>query len=78
MSAADFSMHGAIAVIQLNNPPMNTLAHPLRQAVYENLQKGVIDPDGDFLACYEPPLRKMGFQNLVRQIFWQFSLLEVI
>src|SRR3990172_12961765 len=43
MSAADFSMHGAIAVIQLNNTPMNTLAHPLRKAVYENLQKALQD-----------------------------------
>ena len=43
MSTAEYSMHGAVAVIQLNNPPMNTLAHPLRQAVYEHLQKALAD-----------------------------------
>jgi len=43
MSAAEYSTHGAVAVIQLNNPPMNTLAQSMRQAVYEHLQKALAD-----------------------------------
>ncbi len=44
MSAADYSTRGAVAAISLNNPPMNTLAHALRVAVREALQKAIADP----------------------------------
>jgi 3-hydroxyacyl-CoA dehydrogenase len=39
MSAARYSVHGAVAVISFDNPPMNTLAHAMRQAVMEHLAR---------------------------------------
>ena len=44
MSAAEYSVRGAVAAISFNNPPMNTLAHPLRAAVRGHLQKAIDDP----------------------------------
>jgi 3-hydroxyacyl-CoA dehydrogenase len=44
MSAADYSVHGATAVIRFDNPPMNTLAHGMRQAVMEHLARAGADP----------------------------------
>ena len=44
MSAAEYSTRGAVAAIGFNNPPMNTLAHALRVAVREALQKAIDDP----------------------------------
>jgi 3-hydroxyacyl-CoA dehydrogenase len=43
MSAADYSVHGATAVIRFDNPPMNTLAHGLRRAVMEQLARATAD-----------------------------------
>jgi 3-hydroxyacyl-CoA dehydrogenase len=43
MSTAAYLPHGDIAVIQLNNPPMNTLAHPMRIAMHDLLQKAQSD-----------------------------------
>ena len=43
MSAADYSVHGAVAVITLNNPPVNGLAHPLRQGLMEGLGRASAD-----------------------------------
>jgi 3-hydroxyacyl-CoA dehydrogenase len=43
MSAADYSVHGAIAVIRFDNPPMNTLAHAMREAVVGHLAKALAD-----------------------------------
>jgi len=43
MSTAAMSLHGAIAVISLTNPPMNTLAHPMRIAMHDLLQKAAAD-----------------------------------
>ena len=43
MSSAEYTQHGEIAVIRLTNPPMNTLSHAMRTAVYELLQKAVGD-----------------------------------
>ena len=43
MSAAAYSVHGTVAVITFNNPPMNTLAHALRVAVLEALQQAIED-----------------------------------
>ena len=39
MSTAHYNAYGDVAVIRLDNPPMNTLAQPLRSAVHEHLQK---------------------------------------
>ncbi len=44
MSAAEYSVRGAVAAIGFNNPPMNTLAHALRAAVRGHLQKAIDDP----------------------------------
>jgi 3-hydroxyacyl-CoA dehydrogenase len=44
MSAAEYSVRGAVAAIAFANPPMNTFAHALRIAVREHLQKAVADP----------------------------------
>jgi 3-hydroxyacyl-CoA dehydrogenase len=43
MSAAEYSLHGDVAVIRFNNPPMNTLAHAMRVAVVEHLQGAIAD-----------------------------------
>jgi len=43
MSIAEYSVRGAVAVIAFNNPPMNTLGHPLRTAVLEGLEKAIGD-----------------------------------
>jgi len=43
MSAADYCVRGSVAVITFNNPPMNTLAHPLRAAVHRHLQGAIAD-----------------------------------
>ena len=44
MSTAEYSQHGAIAVIRLANPPMNTMAHPMRIAMHDLLRKAGADP----------------------------------
>jgi len=43
MSVAEYSVRGTVAVIAFNNPPMNTLGHPLRTAVHDALQKALGD-----------------------------------
>jgi 3-hydroxyacyl-CoA dehydrogenase len=44
MSTARYSVHGAGAVITFDNPPMNTLAHAMRQALMEQLARAAADP----------------------------------
>ena len=44
MYAAIYSVRGDVAVITLNNPPMNTLAHVLRMEARGHLRKAVDDP----------------------------------
>jgi 3-hydroxyacyl-CoA dehydrogenase len=44
MPTARYAAHGDVAVIRLDNPPMNTLAHGLRTAVHEHLQTAASDP----------------------------------
>ena len=43
MSAADYSVRGSVAVITFNNPPMNTLAFPMRTTVHQHLQTAIAD-----------------------------------
>src|SRR3972149_2386268 len=38
MSAADYSLQGNIAVITLNNPPVNGLGHELRTGIMAGLE----------------------------------------
>jgi len=44
MSAAEYSVRGAVGAIGFDNPPMNTLAHGLRASVREHLQNAIDDP----------------------------------
>ena len=44
MSGTTYAVHGATAVIQLDNPPMNTLAHALREALMQQLARAAADP----------------------------------
>jgi 3-hydroxyacyl-CoA dehydrogenase len=44
MPTAEYAPHGDVAVIRLTNPPMNTLSHAMRTAIYDLLQKAVDDP----------------------------------
>jgi len=40
MSSADYSLHGNVAVITMNNPPVNGLGHSLRQGILAGLASG--------------------------------------
>ncbi len=44
MAAADYIVHDGVAVITFNNPPMNTLAHAMREAVNAHFQQALGDP----------------------------------
>ena len=44
MASAQYSVRGSTAVIQFDNPPMNTLAHPMRLAVDKHLKVAAADP----------------------------------
>jgi len=41
--SADYSVHGDVAVITLNNPPVNGLGHSTRQAIVQYLEKAQAD-----------------------------------
>jgi 3-hydroxyacyl-CoA dehydrogenase len=43
MNATDYTVHGEIAVITLNNPPVNGLGHPLRKGIVEGLDQALAD-----------------------------------
>ena len=45
MNTADYTVHGEVAVITLNNPPVNGLGHALRQGIVEGVERAVADPD---------------------------------
>ena len=44
MNAANYTVRGTVAVITFHNPPMNTLAHPMRLAVLTLLRRAIADP----------------------------------
>jgi 3-hydroxyacyl-CoA dehydrogenase len=44
MSRAEYSVHGNVAVIAMNNPPVNSLGHALRASIAEGLRKAQQDP----------------------------------
>src|SRR3990172_785098 len=43
MSSADYSLHGNVAVITLNNPPVNGLGHELRTGIMAGLDRAAKD-----------------------------------
>jgi 3-hydroxyacyl-CoA dehydrogenase len=43
MSTAGYAIHGDVAVITLENPPVNTLAHGVRKGIAEGLEKALAD-----------------------------------
>ncbi len=45
MPAADYAVHDDVAVITFNNPPMNTLAHAMREAISGHFQKALAAPN---------------------------------
>jgi 3-hydroxyacyl-CoA dehydrogenase len=44
MATASYTVHGDVAVVTLENPPVNTLAHGTRQGIAEGLAKALADP----------------------------------
>ncbi len=44
MSAANYSTHGAVAVIALDNPPVNGLGYELRSGIMARLEQAFADP----------------------------------
>jgi 3-hydroxyacyl-CoA dehydrogenase len=44
MSNLDFEVSGAVAVLRLNNPPVNSLGHELRRSVVDALARAEDDP----------------------------------
>jgi 3-hydroxyacyl-CoA dehydrogenase len=45
MNAAEYAVHGDVAVITMNNPPVNGLGHPLRTGIVEGVDKALADPN---------------------------------
>jgi 3-hydroxyacyl-CoA dehydrogenase len=43
MNAAEYTVHGDVAVIALNNPPVNGLGHALRTGIVEGVERAVAD-----------------------------------
>lgn len=39
-----YSAHGALGVIEVNHPPVNAIAHPVRQGVASALEQAIADP----------------------------------
>jgi 3-hydroxyacyl-CoA dehydrogenase len=44
MSNVDFEISGAVAVLRLNNPPVNSLGHELRRSIVDALARAEDDP----------------------------------
>jgi 3-hydroxyacyl-CoA dehydrogenase len=44
MNAAEYAVHGEVAVVTLNNPPVNGLGHALRKGIVEGIERAVADP----------------------------------
>ncbi len=44
-NSVDFSKHGAIGVVTVNNPPVNALSQAVRQGIVEGLDKGLADDE---------------------------------
>ena len=44
MTQAAYSTHGAIALISMNNPPVNGLGYELRSGIVAGLDQALADP----------------------------------
>jgi len=44
MSSTYYAQHGGVAVIRLDNPPVNGLGHAVRAGIVEGLRKAEADP----------------------------------
>ncbi len=44
MNAAEYAAHGDVAVVTLNNPPVNGLGHALREGIVAGVERAVADP----------------------------------
>jgi len=44
MNAAEYAVHGDVAVVTLNNPPVNGLGHALRKGIVDGVERAVADP----------------------------------
>ena len=44
MTQANYSTHGAVAVIAMNNPPVNGLGHDLRSGIVAGIDRALADP----------------------------------
>ena len=44
MTQANYSTHGAVAVIAMNNPPVNGLGHDLRSGIVAGIGQALADP----------------------------------
>ncbi len=45
MNAAEYAVHGEVAVVTLSNPPVNGLGHALRKGIVEGIARAVADPN---------------------------------
>jgi len=45
MNAAEYAGHGDVAVVTLNNPPVNGLGHALRKGIVEGIERAIADPN---------------------------------
>jgi 3-hydroxyacyl-CoA dehydrogenase len=45
MNAAEYAVHGEVAVVTLSNPPVNGLGHGLRKGIVEGIERAVADPN---------------------------------
>jgi 3-hydroxyacyl-CoA dehydrogenase len=44
VNAAEYAVHGDVAVVTLNNPPVNGLGHALRKGIVDGVERAVADP----------------------------------
>lgn len=44
MNPVDYTLHGDVAVLTLNNPPVNGLGHALRSGILGGLDRALLDP----------------------------------
>jgi 3-hydroxyacyl-CoA dehydrogenase len=44
MNAAEYAVHGDVAVVTLNNPPVNGLGHALRKGIVAGIERAAGDP----------------------------------
>ncbi|MGH8695135.1 MAG: 3-hydroxyacyl-CoA dehydrogenase NAD-binding domain-containing protein [Burkholderiales bacterium] len=45
MNAAEYAVHGDVAVVTLSNPPVNGLGHALRKGIVAGIERAAVDPN---------------------------------